>query len=146
MHGVGMHGAGMHGAGMHEAGMGGPGMHGPLGPIGRALHELDLTAEQQAQIDTILEETRPAQHALHEQLRTSEETFRAATPITTFDEAAIRAHVAARAAIQADLEVNAAKVRTKVVGLLTAEQLTKLQQILAEGRDKPGPGGPPPSL
>ena len=149
MHGKGMRGSGMGEAGMHGARMRGEGMHragmrGGLGPIGWALEQLDLTAEQQTQIDKIREEAHPGLQALHEKLRASEEAFRAANPITTFDESAIRAHVAARAAIQADLEVSTAKVRTKMLAVLTAEQLAKLQQTLAEEHDMPGPGGPPP--
>ncbi len=145
MHRAGMHGAGMHGPGMRGPEMGGPGMHGPLGQFVGALHELDLTAEQQAQIDAVFEEGRPALHALREKLRASEQAFRAANPITTFDEAALRAHVAARAAIQADLEVSAAKARTKLLAVLTPAQLAKLQEMLAEDHDMSGPGGPPPS-
>lgn len=124
--------------------MPGPGMHGPLGSIGLVVAKLDLTTDQQQQIDAIVEAARPALDALRVQLRANEKAFRDATPLTTFDEAAIRAHVADRAKIEADIAVAEAKVRVNVLAVLTADQLAKLQQLLASLPDAPGPGGPPP--
>jgi len=140
-----MRGAGMHGAGMSGRGMG----HGPgaLGPLGRALHRLDLSDEQQTTIQGIVEAARPTFESLREQLRANREAFREANPPTTFNEAAIRAHVAQQSAIHADMAVAAAKLRTQVLGVLTAEQLAeldamrqKMQDCFGDGMGH-GPGG-----
>jgi Spy/CpxP family protein refolding chaperone len=117
-------------------GMGGPGMHGGFGMIGLPLHRLDLTQEQQDKVHAILDEEQLGLKALRTQLRDGETAFRAAHPITEFDENAIREHVAAQARIQADLEVALAKVRSKVVALLTAEQLKTAQEIQAKMQER----------
>jgi Spy/CpxP family protein refolding chaperone len=108
---------------------GGPGMHGRFGAIGLPLHRLELTQEQQAKVQSILDEQRPALHELRQQLRDGEIAFRAAHPLTELNETAIRDHVAAQAKIQADLEVAIARVRSQVVALLTPEQVKTLQEL-----------------
>ncbi len=116
-------------AGMFGPGMGEPGMHGGLGMVGLPLHRLDLTQEQQDKIHAIVDEQRAALQDLRRQLRDGEAAFRAAHPITEFDESAIREHAAAQAKIQADLDVAVAKLRSQVVALLTAEQLKTVQEM-----------------
>jgi Spy/CpxP family protein refolding chaperone len=117
-------------------GMGGPGMHGGLGMLGLPLHRLDLTQEQQEKVDAIVDGERAALQTLRKQLHEGEAAFRAAHPITEFDENAIREHVAAQAAVQADLEVALAKVRSKVVALLTPEQLKTVQEIQTKMQER----------
>lgn len=107
--------------------------HGPLGPLGRALHQLDLTDDQRAQVRTVLETARPDLQALRERLRTNREAFRESQSPTQVDEAAIRAHVAAQATIQADLAVAVARVRASVLALLTPGQLAELEQLRERG-------------
>lgn len=124
--------------------MPGGGMHGMLGPIGWALHEIDLTLPQKQQIDTIVLDARATLGALRQQQRKSESAFRDANPPTKFDEAAIRAHVADRAKLDADLMVAEGKARLKVLGVLTTEQRAKLEQLLAAGPDMDWQSGPPP--
>lgn len=134
-------------AGGPPPGPGGPGrgphMHGPLGPLGWALSRLELTAEQQQRIDALVAEARPALDELHTQLRAAEKAFRDANPLTSFDEAAIRAYAAARTKLDADLMVGEAKLRNAVAGLLTAEQLAQLEQLLSQSQVARGPGEPP---
>lgn len=128
-----MRGAGMHGAGHRGRGMGpGPGA---LGPLGMALHRLDLSEAQQTQIQGILEAAQPTFQALHEQLQSSREAFREANLATSFDEAKIRAHVAQQATIHADMAVAAAKVRSQVLAVLTPEQLTELEAMREQMKD-----------
>jgi len=103
--------------------------HGPLGPLGRALHQLDLTDEQRDQVRSTLEAARPDLETLRERLRTNREAFRQSQSPTQVDEAAIRAHVAAQSAIRADLAVAMARVRASVLALLTPEQLAELEQL-----------------
>lgn len=106
---------------------------GPLGPLGRALHQLDLTDEQRAQVRTILDTARPVLEPLREQLRMNREAFRNSQSPTEVDEAAIRAHVAAQAVVEADLAVAMARVRASVLALLTPEQLAQLERLREQG-------------
>ena len=122
------------------AGMRGDGMRGPLGPLGRALQRLDLSAEQQAQVESLVAEAKPAIEALREQLRVSREEFQATHPPTSFDEAAIRAHAAAQTGIHTELAVATARLRARVLGVLTPEQLAELDAMRAAMRER---GGPP---
>jgi protein CpxP len=110
---------------------------GPHGLFGRGLHRLDLTEEQQTKIDALFADARPALDSLREQLHTMRSTFRTAQAPGSFDEAAIRAQVAKRAAVQADLAVKAAKVRADVFAVLTPEQ----QKQLAEMKEECPQGG-----
>jgi Spy/CpxP family protein refolding chaperone len=118
-------------------------MGGPLGPLGRALQEVSLTQEQQDKIHALVDAQRPILRTLRDQLRESEQAFRQAHPITEFDEAVIRAHVAEQAKIMADLEVASAGLRSKVLALLTGEQLAELKEVLAETPERVGPGDGP---
>ena len=140
--GRGMRGNGSCDGSMHGAGVGakhghdmGPG-HGPLGPLGMALHRLDLTEEQTTKIKAILEESRPTFEALHEQIQANREAFREANPPTTFDETTIRAHVAQQSGLHADMAVAAAKVRSQVLAVLTPEQLAELEQMREQMKDR----------
>ncbi len=108
------------------------GMRGPLGPLGRALHRLDLSDEQQAQVRSLVEAARPEMHALRTQLRESRQAFREAHPPTDFDEAAIRNQVAAQSAVMADLAVLGAKLRADVLKVLTPDQLAELEAMRAK--------------
>jgi len=138
---------GMRGAGACDGSMRGPGPggmrgHGQgaglLGPVGMALHRLDLTGEQRTAIDAILDEARPSFQALHEQLQANREAFRTAHPPATFDEPAVRAHVAQQSAIHADMAVAGGKVRAKVLALLTPEQLAQLEELRKKAEDCAG--------
>lgn len=120
-------------AGDGRRGPGGMREHGPLGPLGRALHQLDLTDAQRDQVRAVLEAARPELQALREQLRTNRRTFRQSHPPTEVDETAIRAHVAAQAVIEADLAVAMARARASVLALLTPEQLAQLEQLREQG-------------
>lgn len=122
--------------------MGGPGMHGPLGPIRIALEQLDLTTQQQEQIETILTEGQTTLAPIREELHSLDQAFRDSQDLMTVDEAAIRTHVAERALLEADLKVAEAGLRVSVLGVLTSEQLEALEQVLAELETAPGPGGP----
>jgi Spy/CpxP family protein refolding chaperone len=119
------------------------GPRGVVGPIGRMLNRLDLSDEQQAKVEAILDEARPGMQSLRDQLHQSRETFRAAHPPETFDEAAIRAHAAEQNKIKTELAVLAARTRSRVLAVLTAEQLAELKAMrerFEEFADEFGPG------
>lgn len=102
---------------------------GPRGLFGRALNRLDLTAEQRAKIDTIIEQAQPSISALREQLHTMRQSFRAAQNPGVVDEAAIRAEMAKRSAVHADLAVKLAKVRAEIYSVLTQDQQKQLGEL-----------------
>jgi Spy/CpxP family protein refolding chaperone len=106
-----------------------------LGPLGRALQRLDLSSEQQDRIRGMVEAARPQLQALRGQLRDGRQTFREAHPPTDFDEAAIRAHVAAQSGVMADLAVLGAKLRADVLAVLTPEQLEQLEGMRAKRQE-----------
>lgn len=131
---------GAHGQGGRHAFAGGPG---PLGPLGRALRHLDLTQEQKDAIKAIVEADRATLQTLREQVRAKREAYRTAHPPDTFDEAALRAHLAELAPLHADIAVNAAKLRVKVLAVLTAEQRAELAEMREEFEEfgrRHGPG------
>ncbi len=114
------------GAGRHGGRDGGPGA---FGFLERGMQCLNLSEEQRAKVDAIVAETRPAIAALREQLRTMRQSFRATHAPGTFDEAAIRAEWAKRAAIHTELAVKLAKARADVFAVLTPEQQQQLGQM-----------------
>jgi Spy/CpxP family protein refolding chaperone len=118
-----------HGRG--PGGPGGPGGFGILNP--RLFHQLDLTDAQHEQIRTLVEAQRTAAEPLHEQLKANHDAVRAASLTTSFDEAQVRSLIASGEALRTELALGDAKVASQVYALLTAEQRTKLAEILAQG-------------
>ena len=117
-------------------GMPGAWLHGGGGPLGLALHRLDLTAELRTAIRAVLDAEQPALEALRERIRESEEAFVEAHPPTEFDEAAIRAHAAEQAPLLSDLAVAEARIRAKALALLTPEQLAELETMRSRMRER----------
>jgi Spy/CpxP family protein refolding chaperone len=116
-------------------------MDGPrsvLGHMGRMLQHLDLSEEQEARIEAILDEARPSLEALHRQLRDGREAFIAAHPPETFDEAAIRAHAAEQNKLKTEVAVLAAKTRARVLAVLTPEQLAEFKEMRSEMHERMG--------
>ena len=126
------------GPGPHGMMLGLPGarLHGGGGPLGLALHRLDLTAEQRTAIRAVLDAEQPALEALRERIRESEEAFVEAHPPTEFDEAAIRAHAAEQAPLLSDLAVAEARIRAKALALLTPEQLAELETMRSRMQER----------
>ena len=119
------------------------GPRGVLGPLGRMLDRLDLSAEQTTKVEAILDEARPGIESLREKLRDGRRAFAAAHPPETFDEAAIRAHAAEQAKLTTELAVQSAKARARVLGVLTPEQLAEFKaarERFEDYRDEFGPG------
>jgi Spy/CpxP family protein refolding chaperone len=93
---------------------------------------LDLTEEQEAQMEEIREQYRPQIEALMEQKRTAHEERAESCDPANFDEAAVRAFAEAQAALNVELKVLRAKVHSELYSVLTEEQ----QEQLAEFREK----------
>ncbi|HWB99352.1 MAG TPA: Spy/CpxP family protein refolding chaperone [Bryobacteraceae bacterium] len=87
---------------------------------------LDLSADQKAGIQAILEKERPSIAALLQQMRQQNLQLRSKT---TFDEAFVRSVAQQRAATASELMVEKEKIRTQILALLTPAQQEKLKQM-----------------
>jgi Spy/CpxP family protein refolding chaperone len=119
---------------------GGAHMNGLYGMVGLPLDRLGLSPEQGDKIQALVDQAVPALQAQRRQLRDNEVAFRAAHPLTDFNEAAIREHVATQAKIEADLAVGIARLRASVAALLTPEQLKQVQELQAAEQERYGHG------
>src|SRR5207237_10456012 len=110
---------------------------GPFGPFGR---ELNLTDDQKAQIKKIQDSFKEEDKALFDQMRTLHESQ--PDPMSVeFNEAAVRSPTQARAKIQVELEISAAKMMSQIAAVLTAEQKAQLAARRQQFERK----GPPPT-
>lgn len=130
-----------------QGGRGGPAGDGPRHPMGKILQQLELSQEQQDQIRGLLEGEREARQGDMQRLREARAKLREQIQAVQLDEAAIRAAAASVGRLEADAAVNRARVLGQVRSLLTVEQLTKFNELLAQApRDRrgrgPGPHGP----
>ncbi len=111
---------------------------GPAGPPppregGRlALHFLDLTDAQKAQIKTIQDSEDAQAETLFDKLRAAHDALAAATAKGQFNEAQVRALAAAIAQQEIELTVTRARKDAAIYLVLTAEQRAKLDQFQAE--------------
>jgi periplasmic protein CpxP/Spy len=114
---------------------GGPrGFGGPMGDFG--LRGIDLTDAQRDQLRTIMESHKAEFEQAGAKLREGHRGLAKAVEATSVDEAAIRAASTALASAMADEAILRAKVRVELNGILTAEQLQKLQERRAERQQR----------
>lgn len=116
---------------------------GPHDMLEHLTRELNLTTDQQAAVQKIIESTEASAKPLQEQLRKLHDSQYDPLSGAAFDEASVRSAAQARANIQVELEVLHARAMSQVYALLTAEQKAQL----ATKRQQFGqrhPGGPPP--
>lgn len=128
----------------------GPGMHGGFGGPGLERFEerlpqlaevLELTADQQARIQSILDAEMPAIEALRDQLDDAREAFRATHQPGEFDEAQFRTHAEAQAQLHVELMVATARTMSQIHNVLTDEQLERMQDLRDLRRGPRGPRG-----
>ena len=136
--GLGLQGPGRRGPGGPgmPGGPGGPRGFGPFGPFGR---ELNLTDDQQAQIQKIQQSFQQGEQALREQMRTLVEGQGDLLSGGQFNEAAVRSAAESRAKIQVEMEVSHARMMSQMFGVLTDAQRAQL----AAHREQMRPQGPP---
>jgi len=91
--------------------------------------KLGLTDAQKAQAKAIFKADRAVVKPIFASLRTEGENLQALIHADTIDEAAIRAETAKIAGIQADLNVNSAKIGVQFRAILTPEQLATLKAL-----------------
>lgn len=129
------------GGGEGCGGPGGPGEHG--GPGGQPnfkmmAKKLDLTDTQKTKAKAIFQGNKEVMKPIFDALRTERDTLQTLLHADTVDEVAIRAATAKISGIEADLNVNRAKMGVQFRALLTPEQLTALK---AMQKEKPHRGG-----
>lgn len=117
---------------------GGPGHHG--GPA-MFLRGLDLTDEQKAKVQEIMEASRTNVEPLMTQLRDGHKKIEVLGTDGKFDQAAVEAAANEQAAVTAKLIVEKEKAKAQIFALLTddqkakaAEQRAKFGERLKEGR------------
>ena len=110
----------------------GPGGRGSTFGLGHFAREINLTDAQRAQIATIYTTYLTSTAALRTQLQ----TLRDANPLnqvpTSFNETQITQAAQARAAVQVQLDVAAARAQVQVYNVLTADQRTLLAQLIQQ--------------
>jgi Spy/CpxP family protein refolding chaperone len=121
------------GFGMRGGGDAGPGF---LGMLDRMGERLGITAEQRAQIESIVEESRPAIRELRQEIREARQEHRGICADGSFDEAAVRAFAEAQGQRHADLMVAKARKRSRVMAVLTAEQQHQLRDLCESRREE----------
>jgi len=113
----------------------GSGMHG----FGRLATALDLTDEQEAQIEAIIAAERPAMRPLREQIREGRSELRNLSRQGAFDEAAVREVASRLAETKTEMMVARTRVKSKIFAVLTPEQqelAEKLQPLVEKGRGR----------
>lgn len=129
---------GFHGRGFGPGGEPGRmmGGMGPMGPLGFALHRLDLTAEQRDRIHDLFSAQRDADRPLRDKMRALRDQRMKEPMPTTFDEAGVRARAEERAKVMVEMQVAHARLASQVLGVLTPEQRDELQKMRDERRER----------
>jgi Spy/CpxP family protein refolding chaperone len=129
------------GGGEGCGGPGGPSEHGGSGghPNFKMMaKKLGLTDTQKTKAKAIFQGNKEVMKPIFDTLWTERDTLRTLLHADTVDEVAIRSETAKIAGIEADLNVNRAKMGVQFRALLTPEQLTTLN---AMQKEKPHRGG-----
>ena len=118
----------------------GPQMMGPGGfrmmGLGRLFRQLGVTADQRQQIRVILEKHRADLKPLMDQALAARRGLSDAIQAPAVNEQAIRDASAKLAAVQADLAVLRAKIRTEAFQVLTPEQREKALELQKQARER----------
>lgn len=109
----------------------------------RIAKKLGLTDAQKAQAKAIFLANKDVVKPIIVSLRAERQNLRALIHADTIDEAAIRAETAKIAGIQADLNVNRAKVGVQFRAILTPDQLTILKTMHQKGHQNGAPAATP---
>lgn len=132
---------GPHGMGGPD-GLGGPGLHRFEEMLPQLAVVLDLSDEQQAQIEAILDEELPAIETMRDQMRDAHQAFRANQQPGTFDEAALRAFAQSQSQTHVELMVAGARTMSRIHNVLTTEQQQRLEELRGLRPERGRRGGP----
>ncbi len=97
-----------------------------LGPLAFLLHDVDLTAEQRDQIESLVTAHCEARAERHAEFFDHDDADRQLE--IEFDEVAVRARAEQRARIRIEAEVEHARLRSAVLALLTPDQLARVRE------------------
>jgi protein CpxP len=114
----------------------GPGRH-----FARMARDLDLTADQKAQIKTILDAEREKSAPLRKQLADNREQLRKLAEKDPFDEAAVRKLAADQEKSHIEMVVSRTRTMNRVHALLTPEQQEKARKLRPFREGGPSGGG-----
>ena len=122
--------------------------HGP----GHLLSQLNLTAEQKAQVKTIMTNAGPQMKSIHEQMHANSQKLRQMQPTDSNYTNMVAEVSQANGTLHAQMTTQKAEVRASIFKILTPAQQTQLTaleaQMQARGHGGWGPrgaGGPPPA-
>ncbi|HXI72207.1 MAG TPA: Spy/CpxP family protein refolding chaperone [Verrucomicrobiae bacterium] len=101
----------------------------------RLAERLDLTADQKAQIKTILADEKDALKSLLGQLHDARTVLREAIQAGDANESSVRAASAKAASVEADMAVERMKLFSKISPVLTAEQRQKIDGFAQRADD-----------
>ena len=107
-------------------GPGGPG--GPAFMLEHMVDHLDLTSEQQAAIESILEASKPEMEALREQVQANRKAIKALDPASTSYDAELNNLALSNGELATTGTLLAVRVKTEVAAVLTDEQKAKLER------------------
>ena len=133
-------GGGPHGDGGMFGGPGGHGGQGLLRMLHRLADRLELTEDQQAQIESIIDAHRSATQSQRDQAAAAREDFRENHGPGDFDEVEYRTFFESQAQIQVELHLDGARATSEAWNVLTPEQQDELLELIELFRD--GRGGP----
>lgn len=107
-----------------------PPPHGGPGGFGlRLLDQLNLTDEQQTQINALLDAQRTDAQPIHEELMQAREALRTAAEAGTFDDEEVTAQAVIVGQATAELTIRQTRTEWSIYQLLTPEQRTKLAEL-----------------
>lgn len=115
------------------------GAHGPGMGLHRMIEHLDLTPEQQEQMEQLRARHREETETVRDRLRAAHERFADLAYADPLDEVALRAAAAEMAGARAEMMVSRAAMRSEMRRILTPEQLERFEQM--DGRRRGGTDG-----
>ena len=121
------------------------GFGGPGGEFHHMLKQLDLTSDQQSQVQAIFEKEKPTLQPLMQQMRQNHSAIEALEAAGPFDEAKVTALATQNSQTVIQLEVEHERIKSEILQILTPDQKAKLAQIEANHAARMGKSGPPPS-
>jgi len=113
----------------------GRGMYGG-GSLWGFAHRLNLTDAQRSQMKQIMQQERPTIKPLMQQLSQSHQQLTQLELSGTFDENAVRNLASQQAQTMTELTVERARLASQMFNLLTPDQKTQLNQMIAERQQR----------
>jgi Spy/CpxP family protein refolding chaperone len=108
--------------------MGGPHHGKGFGPMGM-LKDLNLTAEQQANVDSVLDQHKDALRAMDEKIDAARQALHEAIHNDVYEEQKIREASKSLAANKEEMDVLRGKMFSEIRAVLTPEQATQLKEM-----------------